>query len=72
MNETPIFVIYWKDGDESVAYVFDFEENLVGGPKRVADLRDTFMNKGHLIEEPLPEENWASLLSAVIKIDDKE
>ena len=71
MNETPIFVIYWKDGDESVTYVFDLEENLVAGPGQFTDLRDTFAQKGHVIEECLPEEKLDGLLSALNKSDDE-
>lgn len=63
-------MIYWKDGDKNTAYVFDLEENLVGGPEPLSDLQDTFMNKGHLIEEPLPEEKRDGLLSALKKISD--
>ena len=51
-------MIYWKDGDESVAYVFDLEENLVGGPGQFTELRDTYASKGHVVEECLPEEKW--------------
>ena len=67
MSETPIFVIYWKEGDKNTAYVFDLEENVVGGPGAFADLRDEFNPQGHLIEECLPEEKWDALLATLSK-----